>query len=181
MKRLSEFNVKLTNYQLSDSQYIGFESNFAMDSLYKFALDNIDNCKLLDLNCLRLDLKHFCVVNNKSIKYHGINSREAGYNDLAKQKYPEYNECLLNQDEILNHIYDYTIFIDSDYEKFNEHHTILIPKLIKFTNSGKLIILIKESQNYTELIDHLKHYNLNFSINFSKSLNYLKIIIENEY
>lgn len=175
MKKLSDFKNTsdiILNYQLHDPQFIGIESNEAMDILYKFALNDISSGRLLDLNCLRLDLKHFCVVNNTNIVYRGLNLRESLYNGLAILKYPNY------QDSFNENIseYDYSIFINSDSDKFQDDITKLIPKLLEY-KFQKLIILTKDVKGYSELVEYLKSLNLDFSIEFSKLLNYIKIIL----
>lgn len=165
MQKLSEIKYETKkDFRVHDPNFIGFDSNETMELIYKFALQNLNDCNLLDLNCLRGDLLHYIHVNNKTIQYQGLNLRADVYDTLRQNKYEYINDEFIGDDFI-------SIFIDSDGEKFQTNILESVTKL----NFGKLIILIKDNNDYQNIFKTLKNLEINFLISINTTLNYLKI------
>lgn len=165
MQKLSEIKYQTkTDFRVHDPNFIGFDSNETMEMVYNFALENLNDCNLLDLNCLRCDLLHYIHVNNKNIRYQGLNLRADEYDTLRQFKYGYVNDDFIGNEVI-------SLFIDSDGEKFQTNILESIKK-IKF---NKLIILTKDNKDYQYIFKLLKDLEINFLISVNTNLNYLKI------
>lgn len=178
----------LLKYQKDSPEFIGFPSIQAQEKIYEIikysmSTDLKNPLKILDLNALRGDLKHYLSIYNPSIVYKGYNSIEA-FNDIAKQKYEGISIHNISEFDT-NEYFDYGIFIGSELTDVD--NVLLFKSFVEIykNNCKELIILYPNKYQWSEadainieqISEIMSSKSLNYKIEFFNFTNLLKITI----
>ncbi len=192
---------KISEYMISDSNFVGYENQEQQESVYNLATFGIItpnvNTSITEFGCGRGDLCSFILKTiNPNVKYTGVDVNQLMI-DIGKTKYPDYNLITKNYHDIdinteqnfisdwvfnvINLTVPYGYYNGEPFQQFVETLEISLENC----NHGVVFILLNNKSEFpgyiqydtSELIQHIDKLNLRYAVDNTDFKDIFRLVI----